>query len=344
MDTIGNDEIGALRAEFEQHMAAAERRFEQLAREHDDLAGQLARLSVPAAPTAAPVREKLSRRRVLGSAGAVVAAAGVAAVAVPSPAAAADGDAVLLGQVNLSSSNAATVIASSYTGSQTVLSVTDGGDGVAVQAYSDEGTGLIAEGGQAPMRLQSRSVYGPPSYGTHRAGELTVSTPDGANGYLYVCVEDGTPGKWRRVQLIDPVLETYARACAVESLTPYRLFDSRPGTQALRSYKGKFTAGKKVDIVVPGDATSPYQPIPGVPAGAGGVVVNVTVVNTVGSGFVTVYPTATGPVPNISTINWWAPNQVLANTTIVRLGTADQITVYANQATDVIIDVMGFLA
>ena len=77
--------------------------------------------------------------------------------------------------------------------------------GVGVRGVSETGTGVLGaseaglggdfSGASAPIRLRpAEGTDGPPSGGTHHAGELYV---DG-NGELYFCSK---PGVWRRVVL-----------------------------------------------------------------------------------------------------------------------------------------------
>jgi hypothetical protein len=86
----------------------------------------------------------------------------------------------------------------------------------------------------------------------------------------------------------------------------------------------------------------------GIPADAGSVAINVTVVNPALVGFVTVFPTGK-PQPTTSTINFQA-GQVRANNAVVGLGVANPgdppaISVFAGIGTgqlDFIIDVVGY--
>ena len=54
------------------------------------------------------------------------------------------------------------------------------------------GTGL------APIRLNPSSTSNAPTSGNHKMGELFVDNA----GILYYCTQDGTPGIWRKVQLV----------------------------------------------------------------------------------------------------------------------------------------------
>lgn len=80
-----------------------------------------------------------------------------------------------------------------------------------------------------------------------------------------------------------------------------------------------------------------------VPMGAKAVTYNLTIVNTVGSGFLAVYPA--GGSFGASAINWYANNQVVANGGTVSLGGDRQMVVLAGGGggqTDFIVDVTGY--
>ena len=53
-------------------------------------------------------------------------------------------------------------------------------------------------GGLAPLRLRPSKIQGSPNTGDHSMGELYVDN----EGALYFCVVSGTPGTWKRVQLV----------------------------------------------------------------------------------------------------------------------------------------------
>jgi hypothetical protein len=81
-----------------------------------------------------------------------------------------------------------------------------------------------------------------------------------------------------------------------------------------------------------------------VPAGAVGVIGNVTIFSPSSGGFLTLYPAAPGTPPNISNINFQAGDVARANACTVALNASGQIDIFAAQAqTHVIFDVTGFL-
>ena len=112
-------------------------------------------------------------------------------------------------------------------------------------------------------------------------------------------------------------------------VVPSRLLDSR---NAIGTPGRQFAAGETRNLKVAGVA--------GVPANAESVVVNVTMVGSPGSGYVTAYPTG-GALPNASNVNI-VPGGVRANTSVVKVGTGGQISLFvAETSSDVIVDVLG---
>lgn len=72
------------------------------------------------------------------------------------------------------------------------------------------------------------------------------------------------------------------------------------------------------------------------------VAINLTIFNTVGPGFASVYP-AGGERPIVSSINSDTAGQAIPNVAIVKLGDDDSITIFSKSGSDVIVDVQGVL-
>ncbi len=104
------------------------------------------------------------------------------------------------------------------------------------------------------------------------------------------------------------------------AVTP-RIFDSRGGP------KFAINEEKTVDLGIPGARTA---------------IINLTVTETVGAGFVAVFP-ADVTYPGNSSINWSGPNQDIANGVIVRVDSAGKIKVRASNSTHVVIDRIGYM-
>jgi flagellum-specific peptidoglycan hydrolase FlgJ len=79
----------------------------------------------------------------------------------------------------------------------------------------------------------------------------------------------------------------------------------------------------------------------GIPANASAVVLNVTVDQARGGGFLTVYPTGEGR-PLSSNLNYVA-GQTVPNAVIARLGAGGTLCIYTQAATHLIVDVAGYI-
>jgi len=110
-------------------------------------------------------------------------------------------------------------------------------------------------------------------------------------------------------------------------LVPSRLLDTRNGIGALGS-------GQTLTLQVTGRGGLP-------PAGVSAVVLNVTVTNTTGDSFLTVYPTG-GSLPLASNLNWVA-GQTVPNRVIVKVGAGGQVSLFNHLGNaDVVVDVNGW--
>lgn len=166
----------------------------------------------------------------------------------------------------------------------------------------------------------------------HLAGEI-----DNVNGDLWLCVVAGTPGRWRKIGGV-------ATAGAFHAVTPGRVYDSRvalptPGALSMGGTRLLSVADRR-DLVSGAVATANF-----VPAGATAISCNVTVVDTVLSGFLTINPGGTATI-NAATVNWSASGQILNNGVMLTLNATREITVIAGgiggSSTHFVIDVNGY--
>jgi hypothetical protein len=81
-------------------------------------------------------------------------------------------------------------------------------------------------------------------------------------------------------------------------------------------------------------------PRPVVPAGATAIAINLTAVDEIGPGYLTVFPSGSAP-PATSSLNYSA-NQAVANGVLIKLSAGGALDVYANLQTSVIVDVNGY--
>jgi hypothetical protein len=120
-------------------------------------------------------------------------------------------------------------------------------------------------------------------------------------------------------------------AGAYVPLTPARIADTRTAS-TYPDAGHTLAAGGSLAIQVTGAG--------GVPAGASGAILNVTVTNTTAASFLTVYPG--GTMPTASNLNW-AAGGVVANRVLAPLSSTGSVTVYNHTGSaDVVVDVNGY--
>lgn len=155
--------------------------------------------------------------------------------------------------------------------------------GVGVQGISTKGYGLVAGGGRAPLRLLPASTAGAPTSaaGPHLLGEVHVDS----GGVIFQCVAAGTPGTWLRIAA-GPV--GYAQGALCLLSTPIRVFDSRlkDSPAAPSRAAGPVKGRTSQTLQITGATVAGVS----VPAGAVGVVGNLTVVSPTAAGYLTCYP------------------------------------------------------
>ncbi len=116
--------------------------------------------------------------------------------------------------------------------------------------------------------------------------------------------------------------------------TAARLVDTRPGETTVDGRDagiGLRPASSSLQVQVAGRA--------GIPADAATVVLNVTAVDPLGPGFITVHATGTAR-PLASNLNY-EPGETVANTVIVPVGSGGDVTIYTLAATHLVIDAAG---
>ena len=315
--------------------------------------------------------EPVSRRSALRTAGVLAAGAlagGVASVAAASPAAAAPGTfdgnpavtatAAVSGGVGVNASGLSVgVRATANSGGGTAFETGGGQYGfytanttvgivaatteTAIVASSQNGSGanlsgiiygVVANGYTADMLLYG--AVGPPA-GRGNAVNRGSLAVDSNTGDLWYCTVDGTPGTWQK-------LGGPGVAGAFHSVTPGRVYDSRKSSYPQNGPLSS-TQNRTLSVANSYDANGVLLTTNFVPAGATAVMANITIVETVGSGFLTVNPGGV-TTTNSSTINWSANGQILANGLSLTLNASRQVTVVNGSAgsTQFIIDITGY--
>lgn len=224
-----------------------------------------------------------SRRGLLRAAAAAGAAGVVGAAAVARPAAAATGGAVILGQANTADA---------------VTSIENNGPFPDLAGPGPVALELRSPGGH----LRFVGAPGDAILGTYPDGTLTYNGGAGLHmttGGTRVRVAQAG---WEQIYLLP---------------TPIRLHDSRNPHPGGPAFNGRLTSGGQRNIGTEfDDAGEPTELIVGFYSGA---LVNLTVVDTVGSGFMTVGNPGLDGRPPTSNVNWTTTGQTLANLAVVRL-------------------------
>lgn len=140
------------------------------------------------------------------------------------------------------------------------------------------------------------------------------------------------------VELANSLLGDTGSPAIFIPFTPCRMVDTRAGMGFSGAY-GPPSLGASTSRSFP--MTPSSGQCHGIPTGAVAISLNVTVVNTLGPGFIMVYPEG-GTVPVVSTLNYTA-GQVVGNAAIVPMSADGGITVVAGvSGTDLILDVNGY--
>ena len=166
-----------------------------------------------------------------------------------------------------------------------------------------------------------------------RAGQTisnSVITKLSAGGT--VCVYTQQPA-----DLIIDVFSVVPTSAVTALDTPARLLDTRAESTTIDGQSvgtGALGVNGVVEVKVAGRG--------GVSQGAQSAVLNVTAVNAVGDGYLTVYP-CDKPRPTASNVNY-AKSAAIPNAVIAALSATGTVCVYSSNTTDVIIDVFAQLA
>lgn len=187
-------------------------------------------------------------------------------------------------------------------------------------------TGVVARGTGSNFRLFAEGTAAPLRATAHVLGDII----NDSTGNIWVNVAAGTPGQWLR--LAGPTTSGSLNLLA----SPKRVYDSRVGALPAIAPKTPLTNLSSRTIDCTGNAS-------GVPAGARGVLLNVTVVTLTANGFLAVTPGGAG-FTGTSTLNWTGVGAVIANSVTTATGANATIDVTAGGggSTDVIVDVFGY--
>ena len=273
-----------------------------------------------------PDRRQLLRRVGAVAAGAVAGGAALAATQA-NPAAAANGEAFILGDTNDST------LTTTLIGSGSGLAIHSSFNPFLGHATGPNGRGVLgsATGGGvgvvgtattgAPLQITNDPQTIPPQGGTWAVGQFLV-----ANGHVHWCYAggEGAQSKWARLS-----------ATFVPLAAPVRVYDSRPGAVPAGVVKGKLdNHSERVIDAKLGDA---------VPAGASAAVINLTATDTNPGGFLSAFKNGIG-WPGTSSLNWSLPNTTIANQCTVAVDAVAKFKVRCEGTggTNFVVDVVGY--
>ena len=142
----------------------------------------------------------------------------------------------------------------------------------------------------------------------------------GAGGQVSIYNNTGS------VDVVVDVLGWFPAGSAFTPLVPARMLDTRLTTSIV--------GGATTDVAITGQPGGP-------PAGAGAVVLNVTITNPAGPSFLTIWPTGNAR-PLSSNLNF-VGGQTVPNLVIMKLGTGGRVSLFTpTPSADVVIDVLGW--
>jgi hypothetical protein len=146
----------------------------------------------------------------------------------------------------------------------------------------------------------------------------------------HVVVKPGTDGKvcvftYAATHVLVDLLGWITSTGGYTGVTPVRALDTRTTTR-----------------LVPGATAIVHVDASGVPAGAEAVVVNVTAVDPLGPGYLSVSP-CPGTVGSVSSVNY-TTSQTVANLAVIPIAADGTICVQTYAPTHVLVDVMGWFA
>jgi uncharacterized repeat protein (TIGR01451 family) len=184
--------------------------------------------------------------------------------------------------------------------------------------------GSIAAGASVTITIQATINPGHEGATVSNQGTISYdSNGDGTNDATHLTDDPGPAGTSDPTQFV-------VLSGSFYTLTPCRLVDTRLPDGPLGG--PALVPGQERPFVLAGQCD--------VPASAAAVALNVTVTQTAGSGFATVWPDGEAR-PSTSTINFSA-GQTRANNAVVKLGPAGGLRAVAAAPTQLVIDVTGY--
>jgi len=179
--------------------------------------------------------------------------------------------------------------------------------------------GISAVSAQAPGQEGIPNWPAPPFWSATQAAQTPVEPRD-------------PRARWAAIHA-ESVAGVPTAPLTLIGINPCRIVDTRDGTKPAGYGPPSLSQGVSRNFTLTGQC--------GIAGTAQAVSLNITVTNTLGPGFISIYPQG-GVAPVVSTLNYVA-GQTVANAAVVPLGTGGGITVIAGvSGTDLIIDTNGY--
>ena len=160
-----------------------------------------------------------------------------------------------------------------------------------------------------------------------------------ANAVIAVVGADGNVCVYtsNAVDLIIDVSGIFVADSTFAVMTPERLLDSRPDGLTVDGADAQIGYRRPASITPVHAAGRP-----GIPLDASAVVLNVTVVDALGAGYVNVFPCGSS-VPLSSNVNY-STGRTVANLVVAQVGADGQVCIYTSSSADLIVDVNAYFA
>ncbi len=208
-----------------------------------------------------------------------------------------------------------------------VMGFANAAAGEGVRGYSANGKGVYGFGAVANFAMGTCGGDPRTTTTSHTVGDIYTDT----NDVIWVCVVAGTPGTWRKIG-------SASTAGAFHALAPFRAYDSR-----VTAPTGQMGGGaNRVISVKNAYSGASVSQADALPTGATAVTGNLTVTNTSGAGYLSVMPGNAASFTS-STINWGGAD-TRANGFVCSLDDARQLKIFCGGggSCDFIIDITGY--
>ena len=175
--------------------------------------------------------------------------------------------------------------------------------------------------------------------GSNRPGTSTLNVTVGRTFANHAVIKIGANAKIcfyseRDAHLVVDVTGYFPPA-SIGALAPVRLMDTRAGFATIdgtASAVGRITAGQTYELPAAGRG--------GIPTDAAAVALNLTAVSPTDEGYITAWPCGV-PRPGTSNLNVSA-GVILANSTIIKIGTNGNVCLYSASNTDLVVDATAY--